>query len=859
MIYAYDLLTEYLHNPMGIDINRPVVSWKVNDAIRQTAFELSYSVNGCEPVLTKQMTEKMVCRIDEEFSSMDIITWQVRLADENGNWGQWSEEARFEYGLLRHSDWVAKWIMGNYKHDPKGTVRYPADCFRTTFEVEGKVEKARLYITACGMYETKINGKRVGDFVLAPGSTDFRKRVHYQTYDVTDIFIQSSKEIDWTIELADGYYSSNCGVFEEKKPFGFEPKVLAQLEILFDDGNRKTIATDASFSWSNDGPVTYADMKQGEIVDFNLAPSYRGSARETRGQGKVCASNNYLIKEQEKFNPKSITKFEDGTVLIDFGQNIAGYVQFKVTGTKGHKSKLKFGEKLDENGLFTQSNLYAKEKKGSHFQTEQIICSGQEVVYKPRFTIMGFQYMLLVDWPEEVIAENFTAIAVYSDMESTFEFKSSNKELNKIIENTMWSVKGNFCDVPTDCPTRERAGWTGDAQLFFNTGNYMMDQRAFFRKWLNDVVDGQKEDGMVYNINPGPHSKGSLYEWLSIEGSSGWGDALITIPYYFWKRYGDDSLMNEFWSAMKKCYGYYYKRMGKRNLLSLNSPKRSKFDRYIVTAGRHFGEWTEPEDCTPGISALIFPAIEEATAYLGYCTILMEEMSKHLGYDQESNQYKETKEKLLEAYNYYFVQNGDFDSNRMCKYVRPLGLGLVTNKEIKEKLLGKIVELNKKRNYKIGTGFLSTPFFLSLMTEAGYSDEGFKTMMNPDFGWGQQIRNGATTIWENWTDDASLNHYSKGACCQWIFDTVCGIKLDGRNNHFVIEPNVLAEVDSICFSYKSVYGTVTSGWFHDGESVVYNITIPANCQAEVVIPGLDDMSLSAGKYTFQLGKKELYS
>lgn len=687
MITAVELKTEYLNNPLGIDIARPRVFWKVRDAVSQRAYQIRMSVN--------------------------------------------------------ESDWQAKWIMGNYNHSKKGKVRYPVDCFCREFDIEGDVSRARLYISACGIYEAVLNGSRVGEQVLTPGSTAFQKRVHYQTYDVTDYLDQHN---EWKINLGDGFYSSDMGAFDKAKPFGYEPKVFAQLEIELADITIQRVTTDEAFHWSNDGEVRYADMKNGEIVDYNYIPTYSGYAKETSYDGIVCCSNSNPVREKEHFEVQKIINCQDGHKVLDFGQNIAGYVQAQVAGETGHKCSMVFGEKLDVEGNFTYKNISAKgEYDKCHFQTVDIICDGKKHVYKPNFSVMGFQYVLLLDWPVDVRPEDFVAIAVYSDMEETFEFDSSDDGLNQIVKNTYWSVKGNFLDVPTDCPTRERAGWTGDAQLFYNTGNYMMAQRAFFRKWLKDVADGQKENGMIYNTNPTIPGKSSLYEWVSMEGSAGWGDAMIIIPYYFWKRYGDDALIVEFWESMKSCYNFFRRRMGKRNLLSINNPKRSSMDKYLVACGRHFGEWTEPEDCAPGVQALIFPAAEEATAYLSYTAGLMAEMANYLGEDPA--EYSEVARNTRAAYNYYFLQDGDMETDRMCKYVRPCGLNLMEG-QIKKKLLAKIVKLNRDRNYKIGTGFLTTPFVFEMLTEAGASDDAYETLMNPDFGWMQQVNMGATTIWE---------------------------------------------------------------------------------------------------------------
>ncbi|MBQ9611813.1 MAG: family 78 glycoside hydrolase catalytic domain [Lachnospiraceae bacterium] len=849
MITAVRLKTEYLNDPMGIDVAEPFISWNAEGALRQSAFQLRASVDEGDWILfDAEKSASMHASLPLPLESRSRVRWQVRLWDENQEPGSWSSPASFEMGLLHASDWKARWIMGAYRHSKKPEVRSPVDHFRRSFHLDGKAVRARLYITACGMYEARFNGKKAGSQVLTPGSTAFHKRVHYQTCDVTSLL---ETENVWTIELADGYYAGKTGVFGNAKTYGYEPKVLAQLEITYTDGRREIIGTDSRFDWSNDGPVRLADMKDGEVVDLRCKPTYLGKAEETSYGGIVCASNNVPVLEHERFASPRILQCPDGQTVLDFGQNLAGYMEVSVCGNPGHICSMTFGEKLDEKGNFTVANIaWKSEYNKCHFQTNDLICDGTRHIYKPKFTVMGFRYVLLRDWPEEIRAENFTAIAAYSDMDTTFRFTSSDTGINQIVHNTFWSVKGNFLDVPTDCPTRERAGWTGDAQLFFNTGNYMMDQRSFFRKWLRDVADCQKADGLVYNINPAAPGKPALVEWVSMEGSAGWGDAMITIPWYFWKRYGDDCLIREFWQPMEKCFAFFHSRLGKRNLLSLNKPEHSRYDKYIVACGRHFGEWAEPEDCAPPSADLLFPMTEEATAYFSYSARLMAEMAEHLGKNKAA-EYADLAEKSKEAYNYYFVCEGEIQSSRMCKYVRPCALGLADG-NARQKLLEKIVRLNRERGFRIGTGFLSTPFFFGLLTEAGESDDAWRTLKNPEIGWMQQIGQGATTVWENWTPDASLNHYSKGACCQWLFDTLCGIRLDGRENHFLIMPHLVSQLDHISFSYDSVYGTVSSGWRREEGGVTFSVTVPPNCTAAVRLPGEEEKELGPGTACFHL-------
>lgn len=847
MIHADNLRTEYLVNPVGSDIVRPRVSWTVADAVVQTAYELRICVNGGAPQIVSVNSSAMHHDLELELPSRAKVQWQVRLSDEQQAWGPWSEAALFEMGLLRKEDWKGKWIMGDYDHDPNVRVRYPADYFRKHFTVDRPVQKARLYIAACGIYETSINGKRVGNQVMAPGSTAFQRRVHYQVYDVTD-YLQANNILD--ITLADGFYASKAGVFGKGKTYGHEPKLLAQLEITYHDGTVQITGTDSTFSWSNNGPIRFADMKDGEIVDFRCAPTYHGNAREADYAGILCCSNNVPVREQERFPAPTVLHCPDGGTVLDFGQNIAGYVQLKVNGGAGHKCTLVFGEKLDENGCFTQSNLYAKSYTETHFQTIDLICKGETVTYKPKFTVMGFRYVLLADWPEEINPENFTAIAVYSDLREAYEFHCSDPLIERIVQNTLWSVKGNFLDVPTDCPTRERAGWTGDAQLFINTALFLYDCYPFFRKWLRDAADVQHENGMVYNINPSMPGGSRLYEWISMEGSCGWGDALITIPYDIWQFTGDDRLIREFWPNMEKCLQFYLKRLGKRNLCSIFMlPPFGKYGKYISGTGRDFGEWAEPADCAPGKFSLLLPHPEEATAYIARSVNCMAEMAAHLGKKEAAQQYRELFDNIRQAYSHYFLKPEKLRSKRMARFLRPILCG-VCDEAQKQMLVDTMVQLNRERNYRIGTGFLSTRAFFEILTEAGFGDDAYKVLTNPEIGWAQQIRLGATTIWENWTDDASLNHYSKGACCHWMFGCLCGIQMGGRENHFVIRPHVIDAIDSISLRFDSIYGTVESGWRYVQGNIEYSVTIPANCTADVILPGADVQTVGPGTYTF---------
>lgn len=516
---AIRLKTEHLLDPIGVDFVAPRLYWNCSGGRKQTAYQIvAADDSGSTLWDSGKVGSAAMC---VKWGGAPVppktkVLWKVRLWDEDAAVGDWSE-ASFETGI---GAWSAKWITGNYTVNKKE--RYPVDCFRKVFRA-ADIKKARLYMTACGLYEAAINGQRVGDFVRAPGITDYRKRVQYQTYDVTALL--QSGENALTVQLADGWYRGSTGAWGIRNQYGTETKLLAQLELTHANGSVQTIATDESWDWSNDGSIRFADNKDGEVVNANNVPSYRGKAKVTSHPVTPAASNNVPVTEHERLKAKRITT-PSGKTVLDFGQNIAGYAEFTVTAHAGEKIKLRFGELLDENGEFTQKNIQLARKDFITPRQEVVYtCREGENHYKTTFAIFGFQYVL-VETDVAFQPEDFTAIAVYSDMERTGLFESSNALLNKFVENTVWSAKNNHADLPTDCPTRERHGWTGDAQIFCPTASYLFDYLPFAEKYLNDLYDWQKKNGCLPQIAP---EGGTDFYMRAMNGSVGWADAVCTV------------------------------------------------------------------------------------------------------------------------------------------------------------------------------------------------------------------------------------------------------------------------------------------------------------------------------------------
>ena len=855
MINAIRLRTEYLKNPIGIDFVKPRLSWNCEGAEKQTAYRI-FAEDEYERILwdSGKVNSSTMVHIPwggDSLTSRTIVKWKVRLWDENDLPGEWSEEAWFELGLLLADDWTAKWITGNYKVNKKH--RYPVDCFRKCFKISKPVRKARIYATACGLYESSLNGEKTGEFVLAPGITDYKKRVQYQTIDVTKKILQGNNQ--WNVLLADGWYRGSTGAWGRRNQYGTETKFLGQLEIEFIDGSREVIGSDDSWDWSNDGAMRFADNKDGEIVDATKEASFSGRAKCTSHPVIPSASNNFDNKENETFHPR-LQISPTGKKILDFGQNFAGYVSFSVNAKEGEKILLRFGEMLDREGEFTQKNIQLSMKeKITPLQRVVYTCKEGKNDYKTRFAIFGFQYVE-VETSVEIKADDFTGVAVYSSFERTGYFESSNPLLNQLVEATLWSTKGNSADLPTDCPTRERHGWTGDAQIFFKTASYLVDYAPFAKKYLKDVYDWQKPNGKLPQIVP----PGGVDFYMDVmNGSVGWSDAGIIIPYQFCQMFGDFQILEEYYERMK-CYAKFMQsRCGKWGGPYAKPVKvKGPYRKYLVNRGQSYGEWSEPQDvCMFHWYDFAAPHPEVSTAYTFYMMDLMEEIAQLLGKTEDLENFREYKDGCKKIYQEMSdTEMFSLDTDRQARLVRPLALDLLTEEQAvyaKERL----IKAMENYGWRLGTGFLSTPFILDVLSEIDM-EAAYRLLENEEIpGWLSMPKAGATTIWESWEgpnakgDGAgSLNHYSKGAVCQWLFETMCGIQIMGENE-FQIAPKPGGKFTYAKAEYNSVYGKISCGWRKkENGTYQYEVVIPSNTTAKIVLPEGREIVCKMGNYTF---------
>lgn len=851
---ATNIKVEHLKNPLGIDIKKPLISWCCDGGIEQTAYivnafdyknekkgELIYSTSKCQ-------TSNMFAYLDCKLHSRQRVLVEITLFDENDTRSE-VQNAIFETAFLDKNDWKAKWI----NPEPEILTRVnsrPASYLKRIFDIEKK-GSARLYITAHGLYTAFINSKRVGNSVLTPGTSEYSVNLEYQTYDVTDLIVDGKNEI--FVILGDGWYRGKSGMNNPNgNLFGQDISLLAQLEI---DG-KIALITDEGWKASQQGPIRANGLDFGEIVDANIGSGlfatdgFHDVKIENFGYKNLKCSNNVPIKEKEKFVGR-IIKTPNGETVIDFGQNIAGYVSLSVNARKGQIIKLTHGEALDENGNFTIDNFQHENPTTENMIYQQIeyICKDGLNEYKPQFCIFGFQFMKLeTDINIEDIS--FVAYAVYSDMEQTGIFVCENEEVNKLVENSLWSMKGNFADIPTDCPTRERQGWTGDAAAFVNTGMYLMDCYPVFRKWLNEVRANQLKDGKIPGVAPKSEPNG-FFKKLS-NGSAGWADAITIVPSALSRVYNCNDIIEENYSSMKKWVDFSKKRAKKNR--GKSKFKIDKYKSYIVDTGFHWGEWLEPDiDSKQALTQTLMKGSPEVpTAYFAYSSYLLSVAAKRLGNEQESKYYYDLSQMIKKAYRNRFVKDGKINSMRQASYVRPIALNILTDNE-KQKAADDLNELVKDNNYHLNTGFLSTPFLCGVLSSWGHTDTAYRLLLQDTApSWLYAIKKGATTIWETWNGidengkvSASLNHYSYGAITGWLFGDVAGIKLD--YGKITIEPHPNKMIGFANTTYNSPLGKVVSNWKYNGDKVEYTIEIPANCTADIIING-KKQTVKSGKY-----------
>lgn len=706
----------------------------------------------------------------------------------------------------------ASWIIN------KSNVLYEPVCFIKDLKLKNNIKKATLCVTSLGCYYATIDEKRVGDFILAPGFTS-RKRVQYQEYDVTNMLKADSR---LEILASDGWYNGkiNFGVANET------PKALiCQLDILYTDGAKESIVTDSSWQARKD-KLRFAELYDGEIYDSNFRCELTDATEFDHPKSIIVKQQGVYVKEQEKIAPLRVFKAPNGDTLVDFGQNLTGYFEFTVEAKSGDRVELTVCEELDKDGNFYNAN-YRDAKARFEY-----ICHDGINTYKPKLAFWGFRYMRIDSFPCEITREHISAIVVHSDIKRTGYLSSSSKLLNKLFSNIIWGQRGNFLDVPTDCPQRdERQGWTGDATVFCKTASYNYDVEKFFEKWLTDLRLDQGKRGNIPNIIP----QTVCWDWSTLEETSSvWGDSATIIPYQIYKMYGNEKILKAQYKSMVKYLDYIAK---------------STKEKYLWYGCWQYGDWLgldAPAGSYKGSSSDDFIG----SVFYYNSVKIVAEVSEILGKD--SSKYHALKDKILRKIRETFKE---YKTQTECALA--LYFGIAENKEIVANQLNEMIKANGNR---LTTGFVGTPYLLHALSKNGYCETAYDLLLQEQFpSWLYSVKQGATTIWEHWDGKNengelwsekmnSFNHYAYGAVADWVYEEACGIqpRVPGFKE-VTIAPMPTDKLDSLCATVYTRQGKIESKWYHSGNKIRYEIETPV--KAYIIIDGKEYM-VKAGKYIF---------
>ena len=883
------LRVEHLLDPLGIDVEAPRLSWQLPAG---TARQLAYAVEtgSWESGRVESAQSVLVPYRGPSLVSGERVEWRVKAWTDAGE-SDWSAPAFWEMGLLEAADWVAGWIEP--PPDSRTTPR-PAQLFRGSFEHGRDVERARMYVTAHGIYELFVNGARVGDLELTPGWTSYRSHLQVQTFDVLPL-LRPGENVVGAI-VSDGWYAGQIGTFRRPRVYGEQVGLLAQLNLHRADGAIERFGTGPGWVVAT-GEITEADLMQGQVTDFRRAR--RGWCRPGADLGgwnpvvpagpadavPLVSSPAPPVRKVAQLRPVSITKPSPDRQIVDLGQNINGWLRLERLGPADTELTLTYGEALDGNGDVTQANIDAARQQerldelsgrasnlSGPFQVDRVISAGRPSdVFEPRHTTHGFRYVRVEGHRHDLSAGDVTGFEVNTDLRRVGWFECSDARLNRLHEAARWSFIGNACDVPTDCPTRERAGWTGDWQIFLPTAAFLYDVAGFSTKWLRDLAAEQEPSGAVQHVAPM-----NLPAIDAIPpGTAGWGDAAVIVPWELYRTYGDVRILEEQWESMVAWVEYAARsaRSGRHPSRIESRPEPASHEPFLWDAGVHFGEWLEPGEDPYGDPTFLERLLhgdkaDIATAYLHLSARLLARIATILERQAEAARYADLAEAARAAWQTEFVRrDGTLTAETQANYVRALAFDLV-REEHRRRCAERLVDLVRAADTHLATGFLATPYLLPVLADNGYLDVAYELLLQEtEPSWLLMIDRGATTIWEAWNGIAadgtaykSLNHYSKGAVVSFLHQHVAGIRMCDdaiAYERFRIAPRPGGGLAFARAAHESPYGLIESSWRADGDAFTLRVVVPPGTSAEVRLP--DGRRSDAGPGTHEFRSDRLTS
>lgn len=840
------LMVEQLASPIGIATPEPRFSWQLSSdkrGVKQTAYEIL--VASSKAALEKNKGDVWSSgKVDSDntlfvpFKGIPLLSnryyyVKVRVFT-NKNEEAWSKPAFFTVGFVNQSDWKAKWIGydGSFAWDSiTQWSRLSARYFRKEFPVSKKIKKAFVNIVGLGMYELMINGKKVGDAVLTPAPTDYRKAVLSNTYDVTEYMNAGKNALG--VVLGNGRFFTMRQNYKPYKinNFGF-PKLLLQMNIIYEDGTNETIVSDQSWKFTADGPVRTNNEYDGEEYDATKelgawssvnydAARWMQAQLVTAPLGKVRPQPNPSMKVMQKIKPVSVTELKEGVYILDMGQNFAGWVQIKVNGKKGDKVKMRFAESLEPDGSLYVANL--RDAKVTDIYT---LKGGGEEVWHPQFVYHGFRYVEISGWPGTPGVNDFEGQLVYDQMQTTGQLITSNATINRIVKNAWWGIASNYKGMPVDCPQRnERQPWLGDRAQGAYGESFLFNNASLYAKWLDDIEEAQTAEGAIPDVAPA--------FWNYYSDNVTWPGTYILVAEMLRQQFDDTRSIRKHYPSMKKWMLYMKNRYMKD---------------FIVTKDK-YGDWCVPpedlkmirsQDSTRTTNGALL-----ATAYYYKLLGLMQSFAKIAGHTADDAVYVRLKENIRATFNKKFFRTGlnQYDNGTVTANLLPLYFGMVPDDKEQAVFANIIKKLNADKMH-ISTGVIGTQWLMRGLTRNGRADAAYTLASNKTYpSWGYMVENGATTIWELWNGNTanpqmnSQNHIMLlGDLMIWLFEDLGGIQSKEQGFKEIEMKPAFSDNENISATYKSVRGDIVSNWSQKNGKLKWMITLPANTTARIYIP-----------------------
>jgi alpha-L-rhamnosidase len=850
------LKAEHHQEPLGIGNPRPRLSWQVEtdrDEWTQAAYQIAVD-DDAEPDRTVMSPpipshEQVLVRWPlPPLDSRHRVSVRVRVwADGDEHPSPWSDRLAIETGLLHPTDWTARMIAADlpFVADEDG----PAVLLRRTFSLPAAPVRARLYVTAHGVYELELNGRRVGDHVLAPGWTSYHQRLRYQTFDVTELVQEGPNGIGaW---LADGWYRGRLGFGGgQRAVYGERTALFAQLEISCADGSTSLVTTDETWR-AGLGPIHRTGLYDGERYDARDEPvgwstadfddrAWTSVAIQTFDPSVLVAPDGPPVRRTELVRPVEVTASPSGRTIVDFGQNLTGRVRIRVRGDAGRVVRIRHAEVLQDGELCLAPLRRAD-------ATDEYTLRGRGVEeWEPRFTLHGFRYIEIEGWPGELAPDDVVAVVCHTDMPRTGWFGCSEPLLERLHENVVWSMRGNFVDVPTDCPQRdERLGWTGDIAVFAPTASYLFDCAGMLTSWLADLAAEQTATGTVPPYVP----------WIALRFPAAptavWGDAAVSVPWAIHERFGDVGLLRQQYRSMKAWVDQVAARTGERRLWN---------------DGFQFGDWLDPTAPPDEPAKARTDPYLVATAYHARSASQLADIAALLGEEDDHRYYAALAGEVADAFNdEYVTPNGRLASDAQTAYAVALHADLLVKVDQRERAGRRLVELIEADHHHVSTGFVGTPLLCDALTAVGADDTAYRLVLQRECpSWLYPVTMGATTIWERWDsmlpdgsvnpgEMTSFNHYALGAVADWLHRRVAGlIPAAPGYRRVLVRPRPGGGLTHASTAHESPYGRIEVAWQCNAESLDVTVVVPPGVTALVELPdpSFTPVDIGPGRHSF---------